>query len=147
MHTLLVEVRGMKNKNLIITVVACLVVGAAAFFGGMQYQKMQRNAQFANFAANGQRTGGRFGGAGANGGQNGGNFRPVIGQITSNDGSTLTVKMQDGSSKIVVLSGSTNIMQSTSATKDQLISGQDGYGHNQFRWVCDSSKYYFKPNV
>ncbi|MDP3987632.1 MAG: hypothetical protein Q8P80_00615 [Candidatus Levybacteria bacterium] len=76
----------MKYKSLIMTVVAVLIVGAVAFYGGMQYQQRQRP----NFA------GGQF-----RGGQNGqlqgrGNFqgaRPVNDEIISQDDKSITVKL------------------------------------------------------
>lgn len=104
----------MKNKSLIITVVACLVVGAAAFFGGMQYQKMQRS-QFGAAGATGRfsRTGTTQAGA-----------APIRGQIISADSGSITVKMQDGSSKIVILPTNTNIMEATSASQQSLTNGQ-----------------------
>lgn len=106
----------MKNKSLIITVVACVVVGAAAFFGGIQYQKMQRT----QFSASGAT--GRFARASGAPGQNG--AAPVRGQIISADSTSITVKMQDGSSKIVVLPGNVNVMESTTASKQALTQGQ-----------------------
>lgn len=109
----------MKN-NYIITAVLVILVGAAAFYGGMQYQKSQRPS-FAQFA--GQRGQGgnfRFGNGGAGG--NGGNV--VMGQVTSQDANSITVKMQDGSSKIVILSGSTTINKQATGTKDDLKSGE-----------------------
>src|SRR5256885_17250802 len=103
-----------KNTILIILVVA-LVVGAVAFYGGMQYQKMQRSAQFGQ-GARALRTG--------QGGQNG--ARPVVGQIISSDDKSITVKLQDGSSKIILLSDSTPITEATTAAKSALQTGKNG---------------------
>ncbi len=105
----------MKNsRNL---AVVLLVIGlAAGFFAGMQYQKSQRS-QF--LQANGQA--GNF--QRRLGGQNG-NIRPVAGEIISSDDKSITVKMQDGSSKIVLLSGSTAITEATSAGKQALQTGK-----------------------
>jgi hypothetical protein len=111
----------MKN-NLIIGVILALVIGGAVgFFAGTTYQKNQR----ANFTAfngaggprgqNGQ-FGGRFGGS------NGGS-RPVVGQIISSDDKSITVKMMDGSSKIVVLTNSTSINKAADGTRDDLKNG------------------------
>ncbi|MGH7246215.1 MAG: hypothetical protein ACREGI_04765 [Candidatus Levyibacteriota bacterium] len=101
------------KKNIIITIVCVVVVGVAAFFGGVWYQKSQ-----APTFGNGQFRG-RFGGA------NGGNqaFRPVRGQVVSSDQNSLTVKMQDGTSRIVILSGSTSFLKSAAASKDDIKSG------------------------
>ncbi len=97
----------MNSKILIIIIV--IVVGAGAFFGGMQYQKSQRSTRSGQFAN-------RFG-------QNGQNFRPVRGSILSIDNDTLTVKLANGSSTIVVLSGSTAYMKEAAAAKTDLKTG------------------------
>jgi len=101
----------MKN-NLIIAAVAALVLGGVVgFLGGIQYQKSQR-PNFAGAANRGGQFAGRFGDA------NGAN-RPVTGQIISADDKSITVKMQDGSSKIVILSTNTTInKQATGSTSD-----------------------------
>ncbi|HEX7042667.1 MAG TPA: DUF5666 domain-containing protein [Patescibacteria group bacterium] len=109
------------KKHWIITIVLVIVVGVGAFFGGMQYQRMQRSIFFTQGGQNG---GGRFYARFGNGGQNG-NVRPVRGQIISSDSNSITVKMPDGSSIIVILSGSTSITKSAPATKDDLTKGQE----------------------
>lgn len=109
----------MKQNSIIITVVAVFIAVVIAFYGGMQYQKSQRNSNFAQFAqgANGQR---RFSNQA---GQNGTN-RPVVGEILSADDKSITVKLQDGSSKIVLLSDTTPIMEATAAGKQALTTGK-----------------------
>ncbi|MFH0936755.1 MAG: hypothetical protein V1808_00470 [Candidatus Daviesbacteria bacterium] len=105
------------NKLIPIFIVAILVVGAGGFFAGMQYQKSQR-ASFGQFNRTGnqnQRTLGN--------GQNG-NFRPVTGEIVFSDDKSVTVKMQDGSSKIVFLSEKTSINEATSTSKQALQTGK-----------------------
>lgn len=98
----------------IIAIIAILVVGVASFFGGMQYQKSQRG----NFAQlNGQnRTG--FGQ------ENRVNFRPVNGQIISTDDKSITVKLADGSSKIILVPDSSAITEATSTSKQALNTGK-----------------------
>lgn len=111
----------MKNKNnLIIGVIVALVIGVAAgFFGGMQYQKSQ-SPSFAGFNGQG-RQGGQFGQR--FGGTNGAN-RPVTGEILSNDGKSITVKLTDGSSKIVLISDKTAINKADKATVSDLKKGE-----------------------
>jgi len=101
----------MKNKNtmIIVTVVLIIVAAAGGFFGGMMFQKNQ-TPSLSGVAGRGNFAG-RFGGQA---GQNAA-FRPVRGQVLSMSNTTLTVKMTDGSTKIVVLSSSTAFMQSTKA--------------------------------
>ncbi len=113
----------MKAKNsVILTVILVIVVGAAAFFGGMQYQKSQRNNQFAQFA--GQQGGNgtfqrRFGGTNGQTGE-----QAVIGEILKIDDNSITIKSQDGNSKIVLLSGSTAINKQDTGSKDDLKTGE-----------------------
>lgn len=104
-------------KNLNILTIALLLVGlGAGFFGGMQYQKSQNgeNRQL-NSQTGGQ--GRRFAG------QNGNN-RPVAGDIISADDKSITVKLADGSSKIVLVSDSTQINKAATATKSDLKTGE-----------------------
>jgi hypothetical protein len=109
----------MKNTNMIIVAAAVLIIVAAAggFFGGMMFQKSQIASAGAmgrsNFAA-------RFGGQA---GQNAAAFRPVRGQVLSTSANSLTVKMSDGSTRIVVLSSSTSFVQSTKAALTDIKTG------------------------
>lgn len=100
------------KKGIIITVVLVLVAGGLGFFGGMQYQKIQRG-RFGQFATNGQFQR-RFG---ANGGA-------VMGEIISQDDKSITVKMPDGSSKIVLLSGTTSINKQAAGSASDLKTGE-----------------------
>ncbi len=131
----------MKNvtstKNLLIAAIALAVVGGASFYGGMQYQlsklpgvgsglgqRMMATGQFAD-NLRGNRTGDqRQGGLGTNqqGGQGFG--RPLTGDIISQDDKSITVKLIDGSSKIVLLSDATKVLTSTDAAKSDLKVGQ-----------------------
>lgn len=108
------------KKSTIITIVLVVLVAVAAFFGGMKYQQSKSpfaNRQTGNFqrniTGNGQLRNG-------NGGQN---FRPVAGEITAMDDKSITVKSQDGSSKIVILSQSTSINKTDTAAKTDLQVG------------------------
>jgi hypothetical protein len=109
----------MKKNAIIITILVAIIAAGAGFFGGMQYQKMQpRSANFAQFA-------GGLGGRGGNTrfGQNGAN-RPVVGEIISSDANSITVKMMDGSTKIVVVGGSTSINKAATGTIADLKTGE-----------------------
>jgi len=106
------------NKNTMILVVVVLVIIAAAggFFGGMMYQKGQTSSVAmtgrGNYAT-------RFG----QGGQNAASFRPVRGQVLSLGANSLTVKLSNGNTEIVVLSSSTAFMQSMQATLSDVKTG------------------------
>lgn len=112
----------MKN-NLVLPIVVAVVVGAVAFFGGMKYQESKAPINNASAqGAGGQRGQGRFGGGA--GGQGGAGGRPVVGEILSEDSGSITVKLMDGSSKIVNLSDSTTYSKTDTASKSDLKTGQ-----------------------
>jgi hypothetical protein len=48
----------------------------------------------------------------------------VGGEILSKDATSLTLKMQDGSTKIVLISPSTQVMKNTEGTADDLVVGK-----------------------
>ena len=116
----------MKNTSVILPIILVLVGLGAGFFGGYQYRNYVLNKTRAGFAggagaqrfvaggtrgANGTRTGGAgFGGA-------------VTGSILSIDTGSMTVKMSDGSTKIVLLSGSTTYSNTVSAAQTDLKVG------------------------
>jgi len=103
----------MKNKTVIIALLIVFVVGAGGFFAGMKYQQ-SKSPRFGNFQGAGNR---QFQ-------QRAQGFRPVNGEIISADEKSITVKLQDGSSKIVILSDTTTISKSADATKADLKVGE-----------------------
>ncbi len=111
----------MKYPIMTIVIVA-LGVGAAAFFGGMQYQKTQatRLMQGQFRGVNGEGALGGFQGRGGNGQST----IPVSGEILSQDDTSITVKTQDGGSKIVILTDDTNINKSSEGSKSDLKTGE-----------------------
>src|SRR6185437_1726268 len=118
----------MKNNNMIIMIIVAVVIAAVGFFGGMQYEKSKAatntGGQFAAGGAGGGNV--RFGAGGAGGGRfggRGGAGGATIGQIVSSDSNSITVKLADGSSKIVNISGSTKISKSETATMSELTTG------------------------
>jgi hypothetical protein len=126
------------NKNTTtIWIIAILVIGAASFYGGMTYAGTKKSANslgqnggnFQNLTPD-QRAqrfaqGGPGAGSGAarNGGQNGAGF--AGGDILSKDDKSITVKMRDGSSKIIFFSPATQILKSTSGTPADLKIGEN----------------------
>jgi hypothetical protein len=104
----------MKNSIVIIGIVA-IAFAAGGFFGGMKYQQTKtpqfNRGQFVNGSQNGQarnRTGGGM----------------VNGTILSVDTTSMTVKLQDNSSKIVILSGTTTYAKSTQGAQTDLVVGE-----------------------
>lgn len=105
----------MKNNTLIIIIAVALVVGAGGFFAGMKYQQTKTSAG---------RSGNFQGTRNGNFGQRGQGARPVRGEIISQDDKSITVKLQDGSSKIILLAGTTSINKSSEGSKSDLKTGE-----------------------
>lgn len=108
------------NKMITIAVIlTALVFGTAGFFGGRQYQKKQRPS-FMNgqFQMGGNRQNGNQARNGAAIGQ------PTSGEIVSLEDKTLTIKAQDGSSKIIVFSDSTKVNKTSEGARDDLKIGE-----------------------
>ena len=111
------------NKNLIITIVAVVIIAGAAFWGGMQYQK-SRVSGFIQDGVSRQRINGQ--GEKPQGftqGQGRQNFSSIRGDISGIDNNSVTIKLQDGSSKIVILSGNTTYTKAASFQKEDLKTG------------------------
>lgn len=104
----------MKNKNLSIFILVIAVTLGSGFFAGMKYQESKRSqSRFGNLQ---QGQGGQF--------QQRQGFRPVNGEIIGVDDKSITVKLQDGSSKIVLLSDTTSINKSAEGSKSDLKTGE-----------------------
>ena len=107
----------MKNtKMMIVMIILLLVVGGGAFYLGMNYQQNRRRGNF-QF---GPQTGNQTRQFQARNGQ----ARPVRGEIIAADDKSITVKLPDGSSRIVLLSSNTSINKATQGTKDDLKTGE-----------------------
>ncbi len=104
-----------------------IVFAGAGFFGGMKYQQkkglqnirqqfgggqFQRGNGSANISGQPRQAGNRIVG------------RAVTGEILSQDEKSFTVKLPDGSSKIVLLSESTTVNKATAGTKEDLKTGE-----------------------
>jgi len=111
----------MKNKIVSVAVLVAVVVGAGAFYGGMQYQKSiaakTASSGRQQFAGGGQGGMGRRGAGGQNGGF-------VGGDIISKDDKSITVKSRDGGSKIVFLSQSTSVGKTVAGASSDLTVGE-----------------------
>jgi hypothetical protein len=120
------------KKPLPIFIIILLVVGAGAFYGGMEYQQNknplsqgdfqnfrnlspeERQARLQQFGANGIRG---QGGVRADGGF-------VNGEIIAKDDKSITVKLRDGGSKIVFYSDSTEVSKFVNGTDSDLEVGK-----------------------
>lgn len=109
----------MKSKNIAVTVILIVVFACVAFYVGMKYQQNKGGAY--GFVAGRGTYGARSGGANRFAGQSG--MQAVRGQIVSADSSSITIKLADGSSKIVILPNNVNILQTAKASASDLKNG------------------------
>jgi hypothetical protein len=109
----------MPIKKLLIIIIALVVIGGGAFYGGMKYGQNKISSQRASFQnlspEQRQQFAQRAGRAGAN-------F--LSGEVISKDDKSLTLKLPDGSTKIVFFSGSTQISKTTEGTIDDIEIGK-----------------------
>jgi len=117
----------MKN-NYFMTVVLIVVFAGAGFYGGMKYQqnKSQSFAGQINNRQGGIRNypQGNNVGTMKNVGINRGGFKPVAGEIISADDKSITVKLQDDSSKIILINDKTQINKAETVNKSELKIGE-----------------------
>ncbi len=106
----------MKSKSFLIALALGLIFAGAGFYGGMKYQLSKEPAFLRNGTVSGARTGGNRNGMATG-------FRPVTGVVVNADSGSITVKLADGSSKIILLNSSTQISQATKASVDDLKTG------------------------
>ena len=113
----------MTNKNVL--PITLLIVGLVGGFGGgylfKGYQQTQARANFAGGNGVARFAGAARGGAGEMMGRGGG----VTGTILSIDDKSVTIKLQDDSSKIVLFSDTTKYSDTKDATKADLKVGSD----------------------
>lgn len=111
----------MKQNMIVIVILAAIVAGGAGFFAGTKYQQNKRGQFFAQMG-NGQRNGNQLGMMRqGNGGRNG--FRPVAGEVIKSDDSSITVKMPDGSTKIILVTPNTTVNKAEKGSKTDIIQG------------------------
>lgn len=106
------------KKTLLSVLIAVVVVGGGAFYGGMKYAQSktpQRTGQ-GNFQRNGTANIGGLRGNGSGG------F--TVGDIIAKDNNSITVKLNDGGSKIVFYSGTTEVDKFAKGTAGDLQVGE-----------------------
>lgn len=115
----------MKKEHIYLIVLIAVVVGVGSFFAGYKYAKFSvkpaDTRQFARMP--GQQLGQGMRGQGSPGmvGRNGGGF--AAGEVLSKDDKSLTIKLQDGGSKIVFFSASTTVSMMTDGKMDDIKQG------------------------
>jgi ribosomal protein S1 len=105
----------MKN-NLFLVITTTLIIAVAAFFGGIKYQQSKQPSRGDFQAMRGARQG--LPGSLQSG------TEVVRGEIISQDEESVTVKLPDESSKIVLISENTKINKATEAAPDDLTVGE-----------------------
>lgn len=118
----------MKNLSVspIILSVTAVAIAGGAFFGGMKYQQTKQTAVMGNFAQlrNFNQVRPRNGSTQVSQNRFGQGMRPINGEIIRSDDKSITVKLSDGSTKIVLISEKTLINKANEASKNDLISGE-----------------------
>lgn len=112
----------MKKTILVIVGILVIAVGVGSFFAGVQYQKSKSPSR-ADFQAIREqlRSGERPQGLGERPQAQGG---AISGEIIDSDGKSITVKLPDGGSKIVLVSENTAINKAAEGSVDDLKTGQ-----------------------
>jgi hypothetical protein len=115
----------MKSTKVIMPIILVLLGLGAGFFSGIQYRNYQIAKTRGNFAVLGANGAQRF--TGTRAGQVGGMMERggVTGSILSMDANSITVKLADGSSKIVFFSSSTTYQNTLTAMQTDLKVGGD----------------------
>ena len=101
----------MQNKKIYIGVIIGLVIAVLSFWGGMTYARKNITTTNANRQGGFSQNGFNQNGGGARqvsrGGANAGGL--VLGEVLSIDSKSITVKLRDGGSKIVLFSPTTKV--------------------------------------
>lgn len=121
----------MKKWQIALVVVVIIAVGVGAFFGGRATGGGNAATTASTGQVAGQGNGTRPNGMQGPGGTGdfagpGGNGRNMIsGSILAADASSITIQTSDGSTKLVLLSGSTTISKTADGSVSDLVTGKD----------------------
>ena len=110
----------MKNRQIITIAAFVLIIGGTGFYGGVRYQKSKTPEFARNMPENMGQVRGQMGQHRPNGGSD---LTSVRGEIIDIDKSSITVKLTDDSSKIVIFSDSTGINKTEEGSTDDLSEG------------------------
>jgi hypothetical protein len=108
----------MKKNPIAVVVIVAIIVGVIAFYAGTVVGKGSSSSLSGRRNFNPSGNGAGFA---RNGGANGG-F--VNGEILKQDATSITVKMRDGTSRIVFLSGTTTVQKTVSGSVSDLAVGE-----------------------
>jgi len=105
------------NNKIIVGIISVIIIAGVAFYSGIMYQKstISVRGQFTGNLSDSKNIGIR--------GNVGGGF--TAGEIISKDATSITIKMQDGSTKIILVTENTQVIKSSSGLLDDLTIGTD----------------------
>ena len=109
------------KQHLAIWIIVTVILVAGAYYAGMKHETSKLKSSFGRGAT--ALGGARTGGAGAS--RFGSGAGLVTGTVISKDADSMTVQAKDGSSKIIIYSGSTQVLESTSGTADDVSVGSN----------------------
>ncbi len=109
----------MKQSNYVVIAVLLILVGAGSFYGGMKYQQGKQPSRTDFQFRAGMRQQDLPDGV-----QQQMGVGTIRGEIISQDETSITVKLLDGSSKIVLISENTKISKATQGSVDDLGTGE-----------------------
>ncbi len=111
----------MNSRNLIAVFIIVILAAVAGFFAGSKFQGANFRSGNQTFFQNGeQRTGmmnGRFGNGNPNGARGG------RGQVVDINGNSMTIKLNDGTTKLVNLTSSTTYVKTATASSSDVKTG------------------------
>jgi len=113
----------MRNNIIIMLVIVALVVGGASFFGGMKYQQSKQPSR-ADFQSLSQLRGGMRQPDMSAGTQQREGSGMIRGEIIDKDEESITLKLPDDSSKIILISENTTINKTIEGLADDLETGK-----------------------
>ena len=114
----------MKNKIIVLAIVGVVVISGGSFYAGIKYvgANISQSRNFAGAGQVGQFKTGQNGAEGRGRQTMGG---AVAGQIIAKDDKSITVKLQNGGSKIVFFSQATNVVKNVFGSVDDLVMNEN----------------------
>ena len=103
-------------NKIIVIVLGVVIIGGGSFYGGMKYDQSKTAS---DRQARLQQQGGGF--PGGRGARANGGF--ATGEVLARDDKSITIKMRDGGSKIIFLTGSTPVTKSVSGAVQDISVG------------------------
>jgi len=115
-------------KKLLLIIILAVVVGGSAFYGGIKYAE-NKKTELQDLSSEQRAKMRQWSDSKANGFKDKQvdktmGVKPIKGEIIAKDDKSVTIKLQDGGSKIIFFSDSTKITKSLSGAIDNLADGE-----------------------